>query len=96
MRTVHKYAVPVSDDPRLLRAERVVHVGPSEPGETDIRVWAEVELDSTGEAVSPLRAFRIYGTGHSIPPGAVHVGTVPVGWFVWHLYDVTNAPEAHR
>ena len=37
------------------------------------------------------RTFQIIGTGHQeIEPGYIYLGTVPIGPFVWHVYETTK------
>jgi hypothetical protein len=50
-------------------------------------IWAHVNPDSSETEV---RGFQIFGTGHPIPPGAKHVGTVLDGDFVWHAFEVRS------
>jgi hypothetical protein len=33
------------------------------------------------------RQFRVFGTGHPIPSGFVHVGTFHSPPFVWHVFE---------
>jgi hypothetical protein len=50
----------------------------------ELCLWALVSPDSVMEQ----RAFKIYGTGHSITgnPGTF-IGTTQQGPFVWHLFE---------
>ena len=81
-RTVYKYwyAGAWTDMPT---EARIVHVD----GETET-LWAEVDP----EAERTKRTFRVFGTGHLLPDGAVHVYTWESGRFVWHLYEVESGP----
>jgi len=54
-------------------------------------LWCEVDLRFR---VEDERTFRIFGTGHAIPPKAEYVGTVQSGTFVWHLYELNVYQEA--
>ena len=46
-------------------------------------VWVEHPINSE-EAVELI--FVTVGTGHVIPEGAEHIGSLIDGAFVWHLY----------
>lgn len=62
----------------------VRHVG-EQTGE--IMLWIEVDP----EAEPTRRTFQIIGTGHpEIEPGYVYLGTVPIGPWVWHVYETTK------
>jgi hypothetical protein len=63
----------------------VRHVG--EQSRT-IMLWIEVDPEG------PLRrrTFQVVGTGFpEIEPGFVYLGTVPIGPWVWHVYEDTRA-----
>lgn len=52
-------------------------------------VWVEVPGDVISTTACARRRFRVFGTGHMIPEGAVYIGTCMDGEFVWHLYEVS-------
>lgn len=53
--------------------------------------WFEVDLN---ERLHVRRTFTVFATGESVADGAVYVGTVHVGWTVWHLYELApTAPQ---
>lgn len=82
-RRVWKYEVPVDDQDHDI-GFWPVHVAAKDAA--TLLVWCEVE---TAEGEQPTtEPFRVFGTGHPIPPGAAHAGTVQVGPFVWHLYNM--------
>ena len=84
-RTVHKYKLELTSEvQRWLMREtyKVVHVGLQNGF---IHLWVEVDTDT----YNAERRFQIFGTGHNIPDSAVHVGSVMVDPYVWHVYDVT-------
>lgn len=73
------------------RGARVVHFafeyrGPLDQGPRAgvPTLWAEVD----DQAAPVASEFEIYGTGHPLPDGAVHVATWDAEPFVWHLYDM--------
>ena len=74
-----KFTVEMPD-----RAE-ILHVGCDARG--TMFVWAIVNTDMP---MCPRR-FYIAGTGHEFPVAAIerkHHGTVQVGAFVWHVFEV--------
>ena len=66
----------------------LVHVD-RDPATGLMAFWAEVEPD-VGK--SPRR-FKIVGTGHPIPKGAAHRGTMIQGDYVWHLYELDRPAD---
>lgn len=57
-----------------------------------ITLWFETDLDlmdRKDDAALETRRFAVRGTGHPIPNGAVHLGTVPMSSFVWHVFEVS-------
>lgn len=56
-----------------------------------ITLWVECDPDefhSRTELEVITRGFLVYGTGHAIPDRNKHVGSVLLGDFVWHVYEV--------
>lgn len=49
-----------------------------------ITMWARVDTN----AMQRDTPFMIVGTGHAVPPGAIHRGTVFDEGFVWHIFEV--------
>lgn len=85
MRTIYKYPIGVSDGITPVRGsvhDKVILV---DQQNGQLTVWMEVETE-----VSPMDIrrfdFFIRGTGHPIPDGAEHVGSVVMVPFVWHVY----------
>jgi hypothetical protein len=81
--TIYRYEVPVDDRWHPLQLSgRIVHVDCRNA--RAVEVWA---LHSGGPVVT--RSFRVYGTGHELPPDVQHVGTAiaPGGQLVWHLVE---------
>lgn len=95
MRTIYKYPIDkqnVTID--LPYHHSVVAIGaqPINGGsefsvESTPMIWIEHE---TERRKSPVR-FIVVGTGHEIPMGFVHVGTVMISTYVWHVYKDVNA-----
>ena len=84
-RQVWKYPVPFGDVPIRLMVPKdgiIVHF--------DVQrvdtVWVEVNPESPER----LCVLQWFGTGHPLPEGASHVGTVIRGNFVWHLYKLKD------
>lgn len=80
---IYRYEVPVDDRWHPLQLSgRIVHVDCRNP--RAVEVWA-LHTDC-----SPLtRSFRVYGTGHPLPPDVQHRGTAiaPGAQLVWHLME---------
>jgi len=93
---VLKWVVPVDDETHLVGAGPLVHVG-CQAGPDQVMVWTEED-----NAPSQTRAVRVYGTGHLIPDGAEHLGSViaPIpglssASLVWHVYQQNGEEKAH-
>lgn len=90
MRAVRRYEVPVDDrDHRINLGGPVLAVGCREP--EVVEFWAMYD-----DAVTWWRTFRVFGTGHELPPLAVYLGTTPApgGRLIWHLFETTNTVHA--
>ncbi len=83
-KTVFRYEVPVDDaaHDKLLQGDIVKVEAKSL---YIVEFWAEKHPSMT-----PVpRLFRVYGTGHSVPESAKHVGTCSrASGIVWHLYEL--------
>ena len=80
---IYRYEVPVDDRWHPLRLSgRVVHVACRNMHV--VEVWALVT-----DSPTVTRSFRVYGTGHPLPPYVQHRGTAiaPGGQLVWHLIE---------
>ncbi|MEU3613498.1 hypothetical protein ABZ725_14440 [Streptomyces sp. NPDC006872] len=83
MAAIYRYEVPVDDRWHPLQLSgRIVHVGCRNM--RAVEVWA---LHADG--AQTVRSFRVYGSGHPLPPDVEHVGTAiaPGGQLVWHLIE---------
>lgn len=82
--SVWKYKIPIADEfsHQMPVAAQVIHVE-SQGGEPWL--WALV----TPGNVAVERTFYLYGTGHTIPPGRVHLGSFHLhgGAFVGHVFE---------
>lgn len=81
MRTIHKYNLSQGQTFKLPVGSKLLHIA-MQAG--SICAWFEV--DAVGETTEK-RSFVIVGTGHMVPEGTSHVGTVLDGIFVWHIYE---------
>jgi len=81
MPVVHKVHIPVQDEVNIVMPAdaKVVMVGDQDDL---IAVWFEHDN-------GPLttRTIYIHGTGHPIPAGRKHIGSVQQRVYVWHLYE---------
>lgn len=80
---IYRYEVPVDDRWHPLQLSgSILHVACRNP--RAVEVWA---LHVDGPTVT--RSFRVYGTGHPLPPGIEYIGTAiaPGGQLVWHLIE---------
>lgn len=78
---IYRYEVPVDDKWHTIKdVSPALHVACRELD--TVEFWAHPVEQSVR-----VRAFRVYGTGHDIPPEAMYVGTAlaPSGQLVWHL-----------
>lgn len=83
MRTIYKYPLDLTDSQKLSLPVTAKPRSVQLQGD-QLCLWAEIytEVDGLKSVV-----ISIVGTGHPIPPGAVHyLGTVQQGQFVWHVY----------
>lgn len=86
MARIFKYEIPHTEKKYnlVLPVNSVlIHLG-SQNGK--ICIWAEIDPDETEETIIPL---EIIGTGWGFESeGKYHLGTVQMGNFVWHIYEV--------
>jgi len=82
MKTIHKYPVPLHGESKIAMPvhAKILHVG-----EQDQRIYLWAEVDPQYE--TEIRMFTVAGTGFHIEDHLVHVGTVQIGAFVWHVYE---------
>ena len=89
MREIWKFAVPV-DDPVAIKMPKGARLLTVQAQGSEMCIWAEVNPKGAPEK----RYFAIFGTGNPMPSGMgysdVYVGTVQIGRFVWHLYEITG------
>ena len=93
MNVIYKYLIPLRTPQVVHKFDlppeaKVLHVGSPDPA--NVLIWVEQGANYTGPPEQ--RAFRVYGTGHSIAPEEVidYVGSVVVDPFVWHVYEVVS------
>jgi tagatose-1,6-bisphosphate aldolase non-catalytic subunit AgaZ/GatZ len=89
-----RYEVPLDDKAHHIDLSRGVQIAPTAEvtvSEVDrtarLSFWAEHDGDRAADA----RLFRVFGTGHQIPPGATWRATAPrIRGMVFHLYEVLD------
>jgi len=55
-------------------------------------LWVEQWLPEKGHEFRTEKVtFEVFGTGHHIPVGALHIGTAIEGAYVWHLYQTSSS-----
>lgn len=82
---VLKWTVPVDDQPHFIGTGQVVHVA-CQAGPYEVQVWTEEPWGSEPTESPYGRRARAYGTGHAVPGGWIHIGSVIDLGLVWHLY----------
>lgn len=84
-RTIFRQVIPVNDQWHTLELSGpIIHVATRH--EDCVEIW----FINDPAAETETRAFRVVGTGHTMPPAlATHVGTAitPSGRLVWHLME---------
>lgn len=82
---IAKYELDIETPPQRIRMARgkVLHVGTQEDR---LFMWA-LNDDTLCD-----RTFRIIGTGPTfeVPYNGQHVGSVQLGSFMWHVFEVTR------
>lgn len=90
MMTIWKFEIPINDEYTEITmpmGARIVHVGYQH---TDaLFFWAIVDKDMPKQH----RTFRVVVTGHEFPDRWMHVGTVLMEPFVWHLLEASHRGE---
>lgn len=88
MKTIYKQVIPIDNDSHTITVSGpVLHVGYQEASPDHLVFWHE---DGVGPG-RQNRIFQVFGTGWKIPHYAVYCGTVQVGLFVWHLYELMES-----
>lgn len=86
-RIIYRHQIPLNDTDLTISTSvpsKVVHVGMKQG---DVCIWVEqIDPASVGLLLTE-RTFRVFGTGHPIPEGYHHHGSVVDGGFVWHVYE---------
>lgn len=88
-RRMYRYEVPITIPTELRLTSHPLAFGVSADGWA-LEFWAENDDSDPGVC----RMFRVIGTGHVIPDGAVYRGTAPrtASGLVWHLYEIPVTP----
>jgi hypothetical protein len=94
MRTVWKQELKLTaerQDFTMRGFEKVVYVAEQRGV---ITLWFLADPES---AYHDQRAFQIFGTGDTaVPDKAEHLGSVQMGWYVWHVFEVPIPEEEHE
>lgn len=86
-RVIYKFKLVLGMPTHVPRVVRTLHVGVQDG---EIMVWCEVVPQDEAGAERG-RTYGIYGTGNRVSnPGAMHVGTVHMPPYVWHVYEVVK------
>lgn len=95
-RKVLRYEIVVNDQPSTLPVGKVVHLSEYHQkhitGERNrVEVWVEVAIPESWPYAEnfPTQRVQIFGTGHDLPEGAVHLASTLDGSLVWHLYQLS-------
>jgi len=81
MQTIFKYPMELHDRSLALPRGAVIRRFAMQHGLPT--VWAEVDSN----APTTTRRMHIFGTGHSLPEGAIYIDSCEDGAFVWHLFE---------
>lgn len=88
MRAVHKYPLNMDEFPIIRTHQDMIpfYVGNQHD---QLTLWGSVDT------LKPIvyRKLQIVGTGHPAPDEVDYIGSVIMGDFVWHVYDVEESPE---
>jgi hypothetical protein len=84
-RTIWKYPF-IGEDLHVMLPDdvRVVLVADDHNGTGLPTIWIEQDHAQPTGVLSKL--FRVFGTGHPIPPRWAHVGSAQMNTLVWHVY----------
>lgn len=85
LRQIWKFPLEVTDVQTISMpmGAKIMHV---DVQHDQVCLWAGVYPDNS----KMDRTFHLYGTGHAIPDDVQdYLGSVVIGPFVWHLFEVT-------
>ncbi len=84
MKSIYKFPLSVGDESEINMpsGSEILTV---QVQDNKICIWAKVDLGST---TLQVRTFRVVGTGHPFDPKLTYIGTVLIGLFVWHIFEV--------
>lgn len=93
---VHKFDVAISDTPTMLNLHRGARIAlvAQQAGSyaKTLQLWAVIPTrEGVVAMVSNERRFEVYGTGHAVPAGREHVGSVVASnGGVWHVFEAVS------
>lgn len=77
---VLKWVVPVDDEYHYIGFGPVALV---DMQNFNLCVWT---IEKSPETEPYTREVRVFGTGHEVPEGHVHMGSAQNGPYVWHIF----------
>jgi len=83
---IHNFGLAVRDGFQLRElpvGAEVVHVAAGNHN-GQLRIWFQ---RLAGDQPTETRKFEVIGTGHIFEGPAKYVGTVSVGYFIWHVLE---------
>ena len=84
MKVVHKYQLRLVGGPQVVQMPADAHIVHVHEQDERPTLWAYVDIDR----LPVTRVFSIFATGQPIEiPVHSYVGTIHVGWTVWHVYE---------
>jgi hypothetical protein len=84
---IHRYEIPIDGlTHRFTIGRGPLHFACRQGDRVEFWAYAPTSSSAT------VREFTVTGTGHPLPPGTWHVGTVlaPSGNLVWHVLEVVQ------
>lgn len=85
-RVIFKYQLDVTDIQKI-RLHKDAQILSIQDQHDIVCLWALVNLEAPMEE----RTIEMYGTGHDVPAGRTHLGSVQNhDRFVWHVFEVAG------
>lgn len=56
-------------------------------------MWFLLNMQNAPGEEKVTRTFRIFGTGHEIPPGYRYLGSTPEAAFIWHVFEFEGTQQ---
>jgi hypothetical protein len=85
MNVIYKYPLAQEQHQKVLMPQSAKIIAVQTQGNSHVCVWAIVDPALPKEE----REFEIIGTGEEFQPNTrTHIGTVQLGGFVWHVFEI--------